>query len=106
MSQYTADLNARYYGPVLARDPEIALAWARIPHFYTNTYVTQYATGFAAASTLAAGISSGEPAAAARTLDYLCSGSSCYAIATKQTAGVAKPKPDYLVPAFSVLAQR
>ena len=106
MSQYYADLNARYYGPEVARDPEIAFEWARIPHFYYNYYVYQYATGFAAASTLAAGISSGEPDAAARYLDYLKSGSSKYAIDTMKTAGVDMTKPDYLEAAFSVFEQR
>ena len=106
MSQYYADLNARYYGPEVARDPEIAFEWARIPHFYYNYYVYQYATGFAAASTLAAGISSGEPDAAAHYLDYLKSGSSKYAIDTMKTAGVDMTKPDYLEAAFSVFEQR
>ena len=106
MSQYYADLNARYYGPEVARDPEIAFEWARIPHFYYNYYVYQYATGFAAASTLAEGIISGEPDAAARYLDYLKSGSSKYAIDTMKTAGVDMTKPDYLEAAFSVFEQR
>ncbi|BAN73352.1 MULTISPECIES: oligoendopeptidase F [Lacticaseibacillus] len=106
MATYYADLNARYYGPDVARDPEIAFEWARIPHFYYNYYVYQYATGFAAASTLAAGISSGEPNAASRYLDYLKSGSSQYAIDTMKTAGVDMTKPDYLEAAFSMFEKR
>lgn len=51
MRQYYADQNARYYGPEVARDPEIAFEWARSSHAYYNYYVYQYATGFAAART-------------------------------------------------------
>ncbi len=42
-------LNQLYYGPALAKDPFIQFEWARIPHFYYNFYVYQYATGIAAA---------------------------------------------------------
>ncbi|MCK0690264.1 oligoendopeptidase F, partial [Escherichia coli] len=89
-----------------ARDPEIAFEWARIPHFYYNYYVYQYATGFAAASTLAAGISGGEPEAVSRYIGYLKSGSSKYAIDTMKAAGVDMTKPDYLEAAFSLFEQR
>ena len=46
------DLNREYYGEDIEPDPEIALEWARIPHFYMNFYVYQYATGFSAAIAL------------------------------------------------------
>ena len=43
-------LNEKYYGPDVVIDDElIAIEWARIPHFYYNFYVFQYATGFSAA---------------------------------------------------------
>ena len=45
-------LNALYYGEDVVLDEEIALEWARIPHFYYNYYVFQYATGYAAAIAL------------------------------------------------------
>lgn len=46
------ELNAQYFGDGIALDENIALEWARIPHFYYRFYVYQYATGFAAAITL------------------------------------------------------
>ena len=46
------ELNRQYYGEDIEPDPEIALEWARIPHFYYNFYVYQYATGFACAIAL------------------------------------------------------
>lgn len=42
-------LNDLYYGPAIAKDDYIKYEWARIPHFYYNFYVYQYATGIAAA---------------------------------------------------------
>jgi len=45
-------LNRLYYGPDIAVDDRIAVEWARIPHFYYNYYVFQYATGYAAAIAL------------------------------------------------------
>lgn len=56
-------LNELYYGPDIVVDDEIAMEWARIPHFYYNYYVFQYATGYAAAIALSRRIlSEGEPA--------------------------------------------
>ena len=45
-------LNELYYGPDMVVDENIAMEWARIPHFYYNYYVFQYATGYAAAIAL------------------------------------------------------
>ena len=56
-------LNALYYGPDIVVDDEIAMEWARIPHFYYNYYVFQYATGYSAAIALSRRIlKEGEPA--------------------------------------------
>ncbi|ERL65020.1 PepB [Schleiferilactobacillus shenzhenensis LY-73] len=107
MSQFYGDLNARYYGPDTAKDPEIALEWSRIPHFYYDYYVYQYSTGFAAASTLAAKITSQDPAARERYINnFLKSGSSRYPIETMQRAGVDMTQAAYLENAFQVFADR
>ena len=61
-------LNEMYFGPDMVIDDEIALEWARIPHFYYNYYVFQYATGYSAAIALSRRIlKEGEPA----VQDYL-----------------------------------
>ena len=61
-------LNAAYYGEDIVLDPQIALEWARIPHFYYNYYVFQYATGYSAAIALSQRIlAEGEPS----VRDYL-----------------------------------
>lgn len=46
-------LNKLYFGPDMVSDDQIALEWARIPHFFYNYYVFQYATGFSAAVAIA-----------------------------------------------------
>lgn len=81
-------LNADYFGPELTLDPEIALEWARIPHFYYNYYVYQYATGYAAAIALSRRIlKEGQPAVA-DYLGFLKGGNSKPPIALLQSAGV------------------
>ena len=52
LCQKYGQLNQQYYGDAIVPDPQIALEWARIPHFYMNFYVYQYATGFSAAIAL------------------------------------------------------
>ncbi len=106
LSDYYAELNQRYYGPAVVNDPEIALEWSRIPHFYYDYYVYQYATGFAAASTLASGITAHKPNAALHYLNYLKSGSSQTPLDTMKAAGVDMTQPDYLESAFAVFDQR
>lgn len=57
------DLNCKYYGPDMVSDEEIGWEWCRIPHFYYNFYVYQYATGFSAAVAIARRIlKEGQPA--------------------------------------------
>lgn len=45
-------LNRLYFGENIVLDDEIDMEWMRIPHFYYNYYVFQYATGYAAAIAL------------------------------------------------------
>lgn len=106
LSSYYADLNQKYYGDSLERDPEIAMEWSRIPHFYYNYYVYQYATGFAAATTLSEGITSGKKDALDHYLTYLKAGSSDFPIDVMKKAGVDMTKSEYLDNAFSVFEIR
>ena len=81
-------LNEKYYGPNMVVDDEIAMEWARIPHFYYNFYVFQYATGFSAAVDLSQQILSEGKPAVDRYLNFLSSGSSDYGINVLKAAGV------------------
>lgn len=106
MSDFYADLNQRYYGATLVADPEIALEWSRIPHFYYNYYVYQYATGMSAATTLAHNITTGVPGAVDAYKTYLKAGNSDFPINVMKQAGVDMTAPDYLKEAFAVFEQR
>lgn len=99
-------LNQQYYGPAISLGSDIDLEWARIPHFYYNFYVYQYATGFAAATALANKITYGSQKDKEKYLDFLKSGSSDYPINIMQKAGVDMTKSDYLEDAFKVFAER
>ena len=82
------DLNVEYYGNDIVVDKEIAIEWARIPHFYYNFYVYQYATSFAASMALCKKIlEEGEPAVKCY-LKFLSSGCSKSPIDLLKDAGV------------------
>lgn len=83
------ELNKKYFGDKdIVIDEEIGLEWSRIPHFYYNYYVYQYATGFSAATALSKQIlTEGQPAVE-RYLEFLSSGSSDYPIDVLKKAGV------------------
>lgn len=82
------DVYQKYWGPEMKIDKEESYTWARVPHFYYNFYVYQYATGFAASEALALKVKSeGEPAVQ-KYLDFLKAGSSDYPINILDKAGV------------------
>jgi oligoendopeptidase F len=88
-----AELVGRYYGPDMVVDEELSLEWARIPHFYYNFYVYQYATGLAASLALSKQIlREGQPAVD-RYLKFLSSGSSRSSIDLLRGAGVDMVSP-------------
>ncbi len=87
------ELVARYHGPALTLDEEITYEWARVPHFYYNFYVYQYATGLSAALALSKQIiDEGQPAVA-RYLSFLRGGSSKSSIELLRLAGVDMTTP-------------
>ncbi len=106
MNQLYAGLNEKYYGLSAAENPEIQYEWARIPHFYYNYYVFQYATGFAAASYLAETIIHENREAREKYLEYLKAGSSDYPLAVIARAGVDMESSAYLESAFAVFEKR
>lgn len=106
LNDYYGNLNKRYYGDAVTSDPQISYEWSRIPHFYYNYYVYQYATGFSAASALAKKILIKEENALENYLNYLKAGNSDYPIEVMKKAGVDMTKADYLKEAMQVFEQR
>lgn len=87
-------LNELYFGPDMVVDDEIAMEWARIPHFYYDYYVFQYATGYSAAIALSRRIlKEGQPAVE-DYLGFLSGGCSKSPIDLLKGAGVDMSTPD------------
>jgi len=104
LSNIYYDLNVKYYGKDMVIDKDIAIEWARIPHFYTSFYVYKYATGFSAATSFSKQIlEEGEPAVE-RYLGFLKSGGSDYPIDILKRAGVDMSSPEPIKQAMSVFA--
>ena len=86
-------LNEEYFGTDMVVDDRIAVEWARIPHFYYNYYVFQYATGYSAAIALSRKIlAEGEPAVK-DYLNFLSGGCTKSPIDLLKGAGVDMTEP-------------
>lgn len=88
------ELYQKYFGPELVVDEIYEINWGRIPHFYNNFYVYQYATGFSAATFLSERMLNREPGAREKYLEFLKSGSSDYSINLLKKAGVDMTSPE------------
>ncbi len=98
-------LNEEYYGPDMVVDEEIKYEWERIPHFYYNFYVFQYATGFSAAIALSQRIlKEGEPAVK-DYLNFLSGGCSQDPISLLKMAGVDMNSPEPVADALKLFGE-
>ena len=86
-------LNELYFGPDMMVDDRIAMEWARIPHFYYNYYVFQYATGYCAAIALSRRILKEGESAVEDYLNFLSGGCSKSPIDLLKGAGVDMTEP-------------
>lgn len=81
-------LNGHYYGPALTLDPLLSMEWSRIPHFYYNFYVYQYATGLSASIALFEQVIQGTDQGGRRYLELLKAGGSDYPLPLLERAGL------------------
>lgn len=88
------ELNKLYFGPDMVSDPGIALEWTRIPHFFYDYYVFQYATGFCAAVAIAERILEQGGTAVEDYKRFLSGGSSADPISLLKLAGVDMSSPE------------
>lgn len=101
------DLNKQYFGDAMTVDEEIGLEWARIPHFYYNYYVYQYATGQSAATTLSKQIlEEGQPAVDRYINNFLKAGCSDFPIEVLKAAGVDMESPQPIAEACKVFEEK
>lgn len=102
LNQAYLELNKKYYGPDMVSDDEIALEWARIPHFYYNFYVYQYATGFSSAVAIAHNILKNGAPAVEQYKKFLSGGCSMAPVELLKIAGVNLEEPTAIQDALNV----
>lgn len=88
LSETYLELNRQYFGSEMVSDPLIAYEWCRIPHFYYNFYVYQYATSFAAAVAIVHRILEEGESAVKPYLTFLKSGCTSDPVSLLRIAGV------------------
>lgn len=107
MNEEYAKLNEQYFGDAVETDENISKEWSRIPHFYMNYYVYQYATGYSAAQSLSHQIlTEGQPAVDRYINEFLKKGSSDYPIEILKNAGVDMTTPEPIEQACEVFEQK
>lgn len=107
MNEEYAKLNKQYFGDAVETDENICKEWSRIPHFYMNYYVYQYATGYSAAQSLSHQIlTEGQPAVDRYINEFLKKGSSDYPIEILKNAGVDMTTPEPIEQACEVFEQK
>ena len=104
LSKMYCALNEKYYGGGCVIDPLIDAEWMRIPHFYRNFYVYQYATGFSAAVAIATRILNEGESAVKDYKKFLSAGCSVPPIQALRLAGVDMENPDTVRSALRVFA--
>lgn len=106
LSQVYGALNRQYYGEAVTYDDRISLEWARIPHFYYNFYVYQYATGYSAAATLAHRVLSEGEEAVRRYIDFLKAGKSAPPLDVLNVAGVDMRSKEPILAALELFEKK
>ena len=102
LSEKYYNLNKKYFGSGVIVDEEIQYEWARIPHFYYNFYVYQYATGLSAACHIANDILSGKENAVENYKSFLKCGSKKNPIDSLKLAGVDLTKKEVVESALNM----
>ena len=99
------ELNKTYFGDALGDDDMIQYEWSRIPHFYRDYYVYQYATGYSAANAITNRILGEGKAAVDDYIRFLSSGDSDYPIELLKLAGVDMSTTEPVASALSTFAR-
>lgn len=99
------NLNKLYFGDGIVHDEEINYEWARIPHFYYNYYVYQYATGFSAAIALSQRVLNGGKAEVDDYLGFLKGGNSKTPVELLKGAGVDMTDPKVVSDALKLFGE-
>ena len=95
------ELNKEYMGKNVVVDDLIRYEWERIPHFYMNFYVYQYATAYAASIKIAMDLLNEKEGAKEKYLEFLSLGCTRTPIESLKVAGVDMTKKETLEDAFT-----
>ncbi len=106
LSGLWSELNRRYYGPEVGGNADLAAEWSRIPHFYRDFYVYQYATSLAAALAITDRILTEGEEAREAYFSLLKGGSSKDPISLLKDAGVDMSTPEPVDRALKVFARK
>ncbi len=104
LSKLYFDLNVKYYGDAVVSDPQIAYEWSRIPHFFYNFYVYQYATGYSAALALSDRILKEGKPAVDDYFKFLSGGCTKAPTELLKIAGVDMTKPESIQNALDIFS--
>jgi oligoendopeptidase F len=100
------NINKKYFGPNVYIDDEIKYEWSRIPHFYYNFYVYQYATGYIAALKIASDLYENKEGALDKYLHFLSLGCTMNPVDSLKVAGVDLTKKETFDASFNVFAKQ
>lgn len=106
LCRFWGDLTKAYYGPSIKMDEMTPLKWSRIPHFYYNFYVFQYATSYAASQGILQKLIDGEEGIIDKYLTLLSSGGNDYPIEQLKKCGIDMTKPDPVKATIDLFAQQ
>ena len=99
------DINKKYYGEEMISDEEISYEWARIPHFYYDFYVYQYATSFSAAVAIAHDILREGGSVVEKYKEFLSGGCSEAPVELLKKVGVDMESPAPIQAALDVMGE-
>ncbi|HOJ27574.1 MAG TPA: oligoendopeptidase F [Spirochaetota bacterium] len=99
MTDTYTNLLHKYFGTTIVIDTDLYLEYLRIPHFYSAFYVYKYATGIAAALSLAKQIIN-NPDTSQRYLQFLSLGGSTFPLEELRIAGVDMESPEPVIDAL------
>ena len=103
LSKLYHEINSRYYGPDMVSDDLIAYEWARVPHFYYDFYVYQYATSFSAAVAIAHDILEGGAPVVEKYKKFLSGGCSMKPVDLLRQVGVDMESPEPIQSALDIM---
>ncbi|HZK10564.1 MAG TPA: M3 family metallopeptidase, partial [Clostridia bacterium] len=103
-SRSYGDLNDKYFCSKVEVDEDISHEWSRIPHFYYNFYVYQYATGLSAATSFAKRVLDQQEGALAGYRGFLAAGSSKYPVDVLLEAGLDMRSPQPVKEALEIFS--